>query len=72
MPPRRDDYPSCENRSRLKTCLRAHVERNFQKYRTESLYRIHVTAIETGTMVGYAFKTYAAGLVSHDSILILN
>ena len=72
MPPRRrDDHPDRPKRSRLRTCLRAHVDLNFQKYRTSHLYRMHVTAIETGTMVDYAFKTYAAGRVSHDSILIL-
>ena len=59
-------------RSRLKVSLDEHVREKAREYLTGRLYRIHVTPIETGTMVDYAFKTYRVGHFDDDAILPLN
>jgi hypothetical protein len=58
---------------RLGMSLKKHFERYQERYYRDEYHldRIHVTYIEDGTMIDYAFKHFKRGNVSYDDILIL-
>jgi hypothetical protein len=58
--------------SRLKVSLDQHFRERRRLYLTERLARIHVTAVEDGTMADYTLKAFKNGRIDADSILILN
>lgn len=78
MPPRFCPAPGEPKRlqfervSRLSVTLDKHVQQRERIYRTDKLYRIHVTPIAEGTMADYALKAFKNGRVGYDDILILN
>jgi hypothetical protein len=77
VPPRRRDTGGKTVRdaggraSRLEVGLIMHVASMERQYLNRRLQRIHVTRCRSAEMVDYVFKTFKAGRVSLDRILVL-
>lgn len=53
------------------TSLEEHFHMKARFYVNSTLYRIHVTPVEEGTMADYALKAFKSWRVSSDDILVL-
>jgi hypothetical protein len=77
VPPRRRSAKKVEvvskrKQSRLRVSVKKHLREEERFFVNESLARIHVTKIASGTMADYMFKTIKKGLADWDDVLILN
>jgi hypothetical protein len=78
VPPRPPSYLPREvwphwfsgKQSRLKEPLDVHFQQRSREYRTEKLYRIHVTPITKGDMIDYTLKNFKNGRIGYDDIRV--